>query len=98
VWIAIAQANADGHGVEQMLAQLEALVQFTRTLDGRLSVDGMAGIAGILGLQGRLQGALGAVSESDIARAQDAVRALERSLTAFAAALDEIARLKSVLR
>jgi hypothetical protein len=97
VWIAIAQANADGHGVEHMLAQLEALVQFTRALDGRLTADGMEGIAGMLALHRRLQRALEGVPEAEIARMQETVHALERALAAFAATLSELARLKAAL-
>jgi hypothetical protein len=97
VWIALEQANADGHGAEQMLPRLEALVQFAQSLDGRLSADGMGGIAGTLALYRRLQSVLDTLSDVELARAREEVRALERWLASLAHMLDDVARLKAAL-
>jgi hypothetical protein len=98
VWIALEQGHADGRGVEQVLAHLQAVVHFTQTLDGRLAAEGTGGITGTLALYRRLQGLLDAVRDHDLATMQEQVATLASWLATVAQKLDEIARLKAALR
>jgi hypothetical protein len=97
VWIALAQGNADGTAVEQVLPRLEALVQFTDGLEHRLAADGLGGIAGTVILYRQLREALNDVSQVELARIRDDVDGLVATVADLGRTLEEIRRLKVAL-
>jgi len=96
MWFALDGEKSDGR--EQILPQLQALLEFTDSLERRLAVDGVEGIAGALGLYRRLRTALDEVPDGDIARMKVEVESVQRWLEDVARGLEEIRRLKDAIR
>ena len=96
MWYALDGENSDGR--EQILPRLQALLEFTESLEQRLPVEGIDGIAGALGLYRRLKSTLDEVPERDIARMKADVDGVQRWLEDVARGLEELKRLKDAIR
>jgi hypothetical protein len=96
MWYALDGEKSDGR--EQVLPRLRAFLEFTESLERRLSVEGVDGIAGALGLYRRLKSTLDAVPDGDIARMKAEVESVQRWLEDIARGLEELKRLKDAIR
>jgi len=96
MWFAFDGEKTDGR--EEILPQLKAILEFADGLEQRLSVDGIQGIGGALGLYRRLKELLDALPTADIARRKAEVEGVQRWLEDIARGLEELQRLKSVMR
>ena len=94
----LARASGNGEGLESVLPQLEAVLQFTQELNRRLAGVGIDGISGALELYRRLKGTLDAIPDADLERTLEEVHALGRVLSGMATSLDEVRRLKTLVR
>lgn len=98
VWMALGRESADGEGMERVLPQLEAVLQFTQEVNGRLAVIGVDGIGGALELYRRLKSTLDAIPASELERMSAEVVALGRALARLGDNLAEIRRLKTLVQ
>ena len=96
MWYALDGEKSDGR--EQILPQLQSLLEFTESLEHRLSVEGVDGIAGALGLYRRLKSTLDAVTDREIARMKEDVDGVQAWLEDIARGLEELKRLKDAIR
>jgi hypothetical protein len=96
MWFALDGEKSDGR--EEILPQLKAVLEFADGLEQQLSVDGIQGIAGALGLYRRLRELLDVLPEADIAQRRAEVESVQRWLEGIARGLEELQRLKSVMR
>jgi len=96
MWYALDGEKSDGR--EQILPQLQSLLEFTESLEQRLSVEGVDGIAGALGLYRRLKSTLDAVTDREIARMKEDVDGVQAWLEDIARGLEELKRLKDAIR
>lgn len=83
--------------MEQILAQLEAIVHFTEELRARLGTGGADGVEGVLALYGRMKGALDAIPVAEIDRITAEVEALGRVVDEMRRDLSSLKRLKERL-
>ena len=97
MWFTIEHDDQDGHGVEGVLPQLEAVLSFSHELDKRLVAAGVDGLAGAVGLYLRLKTTIDDIPATEVARTQAAVHALEHEVGALAQCLADIKRLKGVV-
>ena len=97
MWFTIEHDDHDGHGVEGVLPQLEAVLSFSHELDKRLVAAGVDGLAGAVGLYLRLKTTIDDIPAAEVARTQAAVHALEHEVGALAQYLADIKRLKGVV-
>ena len=97
MWFTLEREDRDGHGVEGVLPQLEALLSFSHELDQRLVAAGVDGLAGAVGLYLRLKTTIDDIPAADVARTQAAVLVLEHEVEALAQHLADIKRLKGVV-
>jgi len=96
VWFALTDRE-DADALEQVLPKLEAVLQLTKEIEGRLVVVGAGGIADVLALYQRLRTALEALPDDEIARMLRTIETLERTLAEMATHLGEIRRLKGLV-
>ena len=97
MWFTIEHDDQDGHGVEGVLPQLEAVLSFSHELEKRLVAAGVDGLAGAVGLYLRLKTTIDDIPAAEVARTQAAVHALEHEVGALAQCLADIKRLKGVV-
>jgi hypothetical protein len=97
MWYAL-DGSEKSDGQEQVLPKLQALLEFTESLEQRLAVDGVDGIAGALGLYRRLKSTLDDVPDAEIARVKSEIDSVQRWLQDIARGLEELKRLKAAFR
>lgn len=83
--------------MEQVLAQLEAIVHFTEELRARLGTGGAHGVEGVLALYGRMKSALDTIPATEIDRIAAEVEALGRVVDEMRHDLSSLKRLKELL-
>ncbi len=97
MWVTLANGLGNADGLEDVLRQLQAVLQFTEELQRRFAGNGLDGVAGTLQFYGRLKAALDGVPDAWIAEMRAEIAVLEQRLREVARCLDEVARLKRVV-
>ena len=97
MWFLVDEDANDGEGMERVLPQLKAIVQFTEGLEQRLAAEGVDGVAGVLELYRHLKAVLDGIPSAELACILNDIAALESWLAAVARSLDEVKRLKELV-
>jgi hypothetical protein len=98
VWTALGREPADGEGVESILPELQAVLEFTQELNRRFASAGVDGIGGALELYRRMKAVLDGIPDADIERMRAAVESVHQTLARVASSLEEVRRLKTLVR
>ena len=84
--------------MESVLPRLEAVLRFTQELNARLAATGVDGLGGALELHRRLRELVDAVPNDELERVTAEVRALADAVARLSGSLDELRRLKTLVR